>query len=109
MISKVLEIELNDYIAARYQKCKESVQYLCGDDQNARNLLHLLWEIEFWKSKVETTEVNKTLVNALETWENLFYPIEGMGITPIDYTLESSVKACLQVGRYAMKEAKNAF
>jgi hypothetical protein len=112
MISKILEIELKDYLEARYKKCKDSVQYLCGNNQDARNLLDLLWEIEFLRNKVEVTEVNKSLINALETWEELFLKmgeseIVKDNISIPDYSYTYYIEVCLKIGRKALEEAKN--
>ena len=111
MIPETLKIELQNYISERYQKCQKEVDFICGNDSIARTTMALLWEVQFLRDKVETTEVNKDLVNALETWEEMFLKLGESEIvkdnikTP-DYTDAPYIEACLKVGRKALDNAK---
>ena len=45
--------ELQAYLAARYERCKDAVALLCGGDQHMMDVMFLMWERDYWRSKAE--------------------------------------------------------
>lgn len=54
---------------------------------------------------MDDKEIIKQLVEALQTWENVFYPFDGGTVSVPDYTFLPEVKSCILQGRKALKVA----
>jgi hypothetical protein len=49
----------------------------------------------------------KELKEALEAWENLFYPIDGMEVSTPDWTFKPEIVKLIKQGRRALNNARN--
>lgn len=48
--------ELQAYLQARYERCKDAVAFLCGNDQSTFNLLLMQWQRDYWRERAEKAE-----------------------------------------------------
>ena len=43
--------ELAEYLKIRLERCKESVEFICGDDASFLPFIYIMWERDFWRDK----------------------------------------------------------
>ena len=55
--------ELQAYLRARYERAKDAVYLLCGNDNFMRQTLQMQWERDFWRDKYLALEK--------DVWEDL--------------------------------------